>query len=113
MTKTIYGLVQAARAFYKKLSNVLKQIGFEASLVDPCLMTKRCKTGDVYIGLYVDDCYCCGHQDDIKAVILEMKNHGFELKIEQEMHDYLSCKIEFSKDRQNLDWSTTPDEENL
>ena len=57
LTKTIYGLVQAARAFYKKLSNVLKQIGFEASLADPCLMTKRCKTGDVYIGLYVHNCY--------------------------------------------------------
>ena len=36
LKKTIYGLVQAAKAFYKKLSNVLKQIGFEASLVDPC-----------------------------------------------------------------------------
>ena len=32
LTKTIYGLVQAARAFYKKLSNVLKLIGFEANL---------------------------------------------------------------------------------
>ena len=34
LTKTIYGLVQAARAFYKKLSNVLKWIRFEASLAD-------------------------------------------------------------------------------
>ena len=61
LTKTIYGLVQAARAFYKKLSNVLKHIGFEGSLADPCLMAKKCKTGDLYIGLYVVDCYCCGH----------------------------------------------------
>ena len=107
LTKTIYGLVQAARAFYKKLSNVLKLIGFEASLADPCLMTKRCKFGDVYIGLYVDDCYCCGHQEDIETVIVEMKNHGFELKIEREMHDYLSCKIEFSKDRDKI-WIGQP-----
>ena len=31
-----------------------------------------------------------------------MKNHGFELKIEQEMNDYLSCKIEFSEDRDKI-----------
>ena len=65
-------------------------------------MTKRCKTGDVYIGQYVDDCYCCRHQDDIETVILEMQNHGFELKIEQEMNDYLSFRIEFSKDRNKI-----------
>ena len=90
---------------------MLKQIGFEASLADPCLMTKRCKSGDVYIGLYfglyVDDYYCCGNQDDIEAVILEMKNYGFELKIEQEMNNYLSCKIEFSKDRNKI-WIGQP-----
>ena len=36
-----------------------------------------------------------------------MKNHGFELKIEREMHDYLSCKIEFSKDRDKI-WIGQP-----
>ena len=107
LKKTIYGLVQAARAFYKKLSNVLKQIGFEASVADPCLMIKRYKTSNVYIGLYVDDCYCCGHQDDIESVILEMNNCGFELKIEQEMNDYSSCKIECSKDRNKI-WIGQP-----
>ena len=40
-------------------------------------------------------------------MILEMKNHGFELKIEQDMNDYLSCKIEFSKDRNKI-WTGQP-----
>ena len=56
LQKTIYGLVQAARAFYKKLSSVLKSIGFKGGYADPCLMSRKGKKGEVHIALYVDDC---------------------------------------------------------
>eukprot|EP00980_Cylindrotheca_fusiformis_P022827 scaffold9817_cov44-Cylindrotheca_fusiformis.AAC.1 len=38
LLKSIYGLVQAARQFYKFFIAVLKKIGFEVSLADPCLL---------------------------------------------------------------------------
>ena len=99
LQKTIYGLVQAARAFYKKLSQVLCSIGFEGGYADPCLLSRKGKNGNVYIALYVDDCYCCGDMEEIQSVIDDMKKNGFELKIEKDMTDYLSCKIEYSKDK--------------
>ena len=37
LDKAIYGLVQAARQFWKKLTSKLKEAGFEPSVVDPCL----------------------------------------------------------------------------
>jgi Reverse transcriptase (RNA-dependent DNA polymerase) len=37
LTKTIYGLVQSAREFYKKLITVLKSLGFKENKSDPCL----------------------------------------------------------------------------
>jgi hypothetical protein len=40
LTKTIYGLVQSAREFYKKLMSILKLIGFKANKYDPCLLSK-------------------------------------------------------------------------
>jgi Reverse transcriptase (RNA-dependent DNA polymerase) len=40
LTKTIYGLVQSAREFYKKLFAVLKLIGFTESKSDPYLLSK-------------------------------------------------------------------------
>jgi hypothetical protein len=40
LTKTIYGLVQNAREFYKKLMSILKLIGFKANKYDPCLLSK-------------------------------------------------------------------------
>jgi hypothetical protein len=36
--KTIYGLVQSARQFFKKLVSCLKDIGFKGGYADPCLM---------------------------------------------------------------------------
>jgi hypothetical protein len=35
--KTIYGIIQSAREFYKKLVLVLKQYGFQRNSVDPYL----------------------------------------------------------------------------
>ena len=55
LQQTIYGLVQSARQFWKKLTNVLKWIGFTGGDVDPCLLFKKTKHGLVLIGLYVDD----------------------------------------------------------
>ena len=58
LQKTIYGLVQSARAFYKKLTEVLRSIGFEGGHADPCLLSRKGKKGNAHIALYVDDCLC-------------------------------------------------------
>jgi len=107
LKKTIYGLVQAAKAFYKKLTQVLKSIGFEGGIIDPCLLTRKGKKGIVHIAIYVDDCFCCGDMEEIEQVIEDMKNSGFKLKIEKELSDYLSCKLLFSKDKKKA-WIGQP-----
>jgi hypothetical protein len=43
LLKTIYGLLQSARQFFKKLIKTLKDLGFKGRDADPCLMTQRCK----------------------------------------------------------------------
>jgi Reverse transcriptase (RNA-dependent DNA polymerase) len=43
LKKTIYGLVQSAREFYKKLICELKNLGFLENKSDPCLLSKRKK----------------------------------------------------------------------
>ena len=53
LLKTIYGLVQAARAFYKNFSKTLRELGFEGGYADPCLLTRKGKFGTVHIALYV------------------------------------------------------------
>ena len=92
--KTIYGLVQSAREFYKKLIDVLKVIGFVSSKSDPCLLTKWDSNIEnvILIGIYVDDCLVIGKNDSIDALIVELEKH-FSLKVERNVVDYLSCNI--------------------
>jgi hypothetical protein len=56
LKKTIYGLVQSAREFYKKLVLALKGCDFQGNSVDPCLWTKYTGHGIVFVGIYVDNC---------------------------------------------------------
>ena len=44
----------------------------------------------VFVGLYVDDCICVGHGEEIEAVVQELQEKGFNLKIDEDLKDYLS-----------------------
>jgi histone deacetylase 1/2 len=90
---TIYGLVQAARQYYKKAHGILRKIGFTGGDVDPCLFVKYSSLGIVFIALYVDDNLLVGHPKAIEDAIQQMKKHGLILKIEDDLKDYLSCEI--------------------
>ena len=108
LQKTIYGLVQSARQFYKKLVHTLrKKLNFKGGYADPCLLTRRCAKGIVFIALYVDDCFCCGHTEAIQDTVKRIQEAGFSVTIENEMTDYLSCEILFSRDRKKC-WIGQP-----
>jgi Reverse transcriptase (RNA-dependent DNA polymerase) len=99
LTKTIYGLVQSAREFYKKLISVLKSIGFKKHKSDPCLLSKWDHNNIIIIGVYVDDCLVIGKETQISQLIVELKENGFNLKIENNHKDYLSCRAIEDKKR--------------
>jgi hypothetical protein len=108
LQKTIYGLVQSARQFYKKLVHTLRnKLNFKGGYADPCLLTRRCDKGIMYIALYVDDCFCCGHKEAIQDTVKQIQEAGFSVTIENEMTDYLSCEILFSRDRKKC-WIGQP-----
>jgi Reverse transcriptase (RNA-dependent DNA polymerase) len=90
LTKTIYGLVQSAREFYKK---VLEWIGFKENKSDPCLLSKWSQNDILIIGIYIDDCLVIGKELQINQLIVELKENGFSLRIENNLNDYLSCCV--------------------
>ena len=54
--RVIYGLVQAARQFFKKICDALLQADFKASEADPCLVYKEDQgTGVCIMLIYIDD----------------------------------------------------------
>jgi hypothetical protein len=99
LLKTIYGLVQAAHQFYKKLVEALQNHGFSGGHIDPCLWIKRGPLGVVMIAIYVDDCLAIGDEDALDEVIDQLIEFGFQLKVVNDLVDYLSCRIIQEKGR--------------
>ena len=64
-----------------------------AGQIDPCLWIRKGPLGIVMIAIYVDDCLSIGSDEAIQEVIDDLKKFGFQLKVENDLVDYLSCKI--------------------
>lgn len=63
LKKSIYGLKQSARAWNKKINELLTSKGYTRGKADPCLYSKRDKDSWVYILIHVDDILVCSDSD--------------------------------------------------
>jgi hypothetical protein len=93
LEKAMYGLVQAARQWYKKFVAMLRSIGFIPSLADPCMLCKEEANGDsTILVIYVDDCICIGTRVAINQAISDIASH-FIIKRMGPVYDYVGCRI--------------------
>jgi len=99
LLKSIYGLVQGARQWWKKLISILKKIGFKGGNADSCLMIRRDDNGLVITSVYVDDNFCVGHRKALGELVEELKKEGLSIKMSNKLDDYLSCTIKLSDDK--------------
>jgi hypothetical protein len=95
--KTIYGLKQAAYAFWKKLLQAFKVMGYIRSKADPCLYFKWTLHGLVVWISWVDDCLICGNKDGVLEAKKAMMNE-FDCEEVGQMKEYVGCKIDYNKE---------------
>ena len=107
LERSMYGLVQGARQYFTKFSTALRKINFTGGNADPCLMVRRDKHGIVFIAVYVDDSLLIGNDEAIDAVIKDIEESGFKLKVTGTLEDYLSCEITFNDD-ETVAWIQQP-----
>ena len=99
LLQTIYGTVQAARAFYSRFRDTMvDKMGFTVCKSDPCLFIRRNELGLVMVVLHVDDGAAIGDMPAIKSMLEELHTHGLKTTVEETMKDYLSCEIAYNKD---------------
>ena len=96
LQKTIYGLVQAAREWWKKIVRSLKEIGFQSCQSDTCLLIRRNTKGTVILCVYVDDVCCVGDKEAVKIAIKEIEAI-YSIKHVGELHEYVGVTIERRK----------------
>ena len=89
LKQSIYGLVKAARKFFKKLRDVLE---FEKCSIDQCLLSRKGEAGILITCFYIDDTMIVGIEIEKKKFKEEIKSH-FKTKEEGDMKDYVGCMI--------------------
>ena len=92
LDKTLYGLIQAAREWWKTFVSILKKkSSFEQFQNNNCLLKQKDEAGFIAIGIYVDDCLIIGNKSAIKKAIGEIQS---EFKITMEaLRDFIGCTI--------------------
>ena len=98
LEKTLYGLVQAAREWWKTYIDILKKnMGFKQFQNDNRLLKRVTDKGFCAMGIYVDDCILIGDERAIEEAINDVKKH-FNITTE-EVQDFIGCLIEKCDDR--------------
>ena len=98
LCKTIYGLTQSSRAFFKLWANTMESLGFKQSPADPCLFSRGMGDKLLILCIYVDDGYILGKKPEIKQFFKELRATGIKITTEESTDDYLSCEVKFNKD---------------
>jgi hypothetical protein len=108
LKKALYGLVQAARQWWKKITEVLSQVGFLPSPADPCLFVKKQNKDDppAFVILYVDDGGIIGTSKIIDQVIQCMAK-TFTVKDLGPMEHFVGCHLLENKSRNTM-WIHQP-----
>jgi hypothetical protein len=68
--KSIYGLAEAAKVWFDKMSSDLLALGYSQDVYERCIFTKFYGEYKVMIALYVDDLLVCVERLDIKVLVL-------------------------------------------
>ena len=93
LLKTLYGLKQAALAFWRELLTAMLSMGFSRSKADPCLYFQWTASGLVIWLSWIDDCLCVGQKAAVMKAKTEMMKR-FDCDDVGELKEYVGCKID-------------------
>jgi len=89
LEKSLYGIKQAARAWFHFLEPGLLKLGFKASKVDPCLFYRD----DCIIVLYVDDCLIFSPKQDVVDSVVTLLHKDYQIGAQGTVQDFLGIHI--------------------
>jgi Reverse transcriptase (RNA-dependent DNA polymerase) len=102
MQRTIYGIVQAARAFWIELQKAFAAMGYTRSSADPCLYYRWDENGELCMWLtWIDDCIIIGSSDVVNREKEKMMRL-FECDDVGPMEEYVGNKIEMCEQTMKL-----------
>lgn len=91
--KSFYGLKQALRSWFEKLTSTLKADGYSQSKADYSLLTKVQGTTITLILVYVDDLLIAGNSSDTIELLKQMLSSNFHMKDLGNLNYFLELEI--------------------
>jgi hypothetical protein len=92
LLRTIYGLKQAAMAFWKELLKAMRGMGLKRSTADPCLYYNWTELGLVIIISWIDDNMIVGSQEVVDKTKKELMTY-FECEDCGTMEEYVGNRL--------------------
>jgi hypothetical protein len=92
--KSLYGLKQASRAWYTRLSDFLLSIDFRASKVDTSMFILSDGTNIFYLLVYVDDILLTGSNSAMLHHLIQLLSSEFKLRDLGDVHYFLGIEVQ-------------------
>jgi hypothetical protein len=92
LLQTLYGLKQAAKAFWEQLLKAFKHMEYSRSKADPCLYFKWTMYGLVLWISWIDDCFVVGDRRGVEIAKKEFMER-FDCDDIGNMDEYVGCKL--------------------
>jgi Reverse transcriptase (RNA-dependent DNA polymerase) len=98
LKKTLYGIIHAAMAFWRKVVLMFASIGFKRSKADPCLYYKWFQDEGLSLCTsFIDDKAGAGTRNAVLQTKCEIR-HVFDCDEVGVMKEYIGCKIEHDQE---------------
>jgi hypothetical protein len=78
--------------WYKTLREIMEELGYESSCIDPCLFTRGEGDQRIAIVVHVDDGICTGIKEQVKAALDEIATK-IGIKDMGEAKEFLSLEL--------------------
>jgi hypothetical protein len=99
LSKALYSLKQAPRAWYERLQNFLVSKGFKIAKVDTTLFTKKIDDDLFICQIYVDDIIFGSTNQDFCEEFGDMMSREFKISMIGELSFFLGLQMKQTKDR--------------
>jgi Reverse transcriptase (RNA-dependent DNA polymerase) len=91
LQKTLYGLVQFTRQWWKKFKDVMKSIDYIPSPADPCLLINTSTNKSFHV-TYADDGDIFSTKENIDTLIQALSK-DFKVKYLGKLENFVGCHI--------------------
>ena len=98
LKKALYGLRQAPRAWYERLSKFLLKNGFIQGKIDPTLFTKENGNDILVVQIYVDDIIFGSTDESLCEWFSKCMHSEFDMSMMGELNYFLGHQIKQTKD---------------